>query len=86
MPLYFLSGYPVSDCSLVHYGCENKDNVECVMCDFQHVQISVEADVIATWRRLLRSESFSTAQLRLQNYAIVQPSKLFDFVPQTPTG
>ena len=39
----------------------NKDNVECVMCDFQHVQISVEVDVIGTWRRLLRSESFSTA-------------------------
>ena len=60
------------------------------MCDFlpqhQHVQISVEVDVIVTRRRLLRSESFSTAQLRLQNYAIVQPSKLFDFVPQTPTG
>ena len=42
MPLYFLSGYPVSDCSLVHYGCEIQIkimlNVSCVifnMCKFQ---------------------------------------------------
>ena len=52
------------------------------MCDFrpQHVQISVEVDVIGGVCYGLR-----VSQLRLQNYAIVQPSKLFDFVPETPT-
>ena len=57
------------------------------MCDFlpqhQHVQISVEVDVIGGVCYGLR---VSQLHLRLQNYAIVQPSKLFDFVPETPTG
>ena len=62
-------------------------NVSCVifalninMCKFQWRLMSLAPGGVCYGLRV------SQLHLRLQNYAIVQPSKLFDFVPQTPTG